>query len=1064
MTTTADLLQLVRFYTPADPYYYTVDNRPLGDLNNNIAIVADAVEASINASKVGAYTFGHLAQAVYGASPRYIGKREFPGGMAFRVNPGILITPRDISESDPRQFLQVAVNQNTVPFTCTAASTSMAKVYLVQARHVDPMTDETKPVAYFNRTSVRAEDSIFTGYCELGLVEGTEAPVGTEVAPNPDSGWYALFQIRVDSSTTNLTESNVINSNWQDAGTGGGGGNGGGSTFSVTVAASNNNPTCTYNAGGNCSNNVTLTATATGGSGTYVYTWNQVTGTTTGVTYPSGTTGSSIQVSRSANSSATCTFKVTVTDTVYNASTTGEVTVSFNHTVNQGTDLGGSLSAAGPLTCTYITGETGCNASTTVTCNATGGTGSYTYNWTASGVAIVSGQGTNQVTISYTGSVYGQYVTLQCSINDGVSTFTAEASGLQAYPIGPFSVTIPSTASDSCTYTSGTCSTNVSLTATPINGAGSLTYLWEKVSGAGSITGGQGTATVTIGNTSANSDNGVYRVRVTDGNGRQVYSNSCTVAFTHTMVASLSASAPSNVTAACSFSTGATCDASNTVTCTASGGTPPYTYNWVKLSGNGSITGGQGTDTATISRTGNSDTTGVFKCIVTDSASASVDSNNVTYYFAYTASTPLSAGVPATKSAACNYQSPPNSSCQASTTITAVPVGGTGNYTYSWTKVSGTGGITGSSTSASVVVANTSGASGAPFTGVFRCTVSDGVTTSSGNCTVTFGHTQDLAISVPSSSSTSCTYVVGQGTYCTNLTNITAAASGGNAPYTYSWARVSGVGSISSGGSSATVSVSNTSGSTGTGVFRCTVTDASSNSVSGDCTVTFTHTATVAPLVVSISGGDAFCSGTAPAGCTASRTLTASVSGGRSPYSYSWAKVSGSGTILSGTGTSQSSTVQNAFTSTGSTSGTFRCTVTDADSRTAFKDFTVGFSSNVTPQPVTVSISGSTYDICSTSAPSQLCTASVTVTGTPSGGVAPYAYSWAKISGGSTMTLVSPASQSTVISRRVSSNTPESGVFRCTITDSVGTSGHADVTITLEKTYFQSWDPPLQIP
>ena len=81
------------------------------------------------------------------------------------------------------------------------------------------------------------------------------------------------------------------------------------------------------------------------------------------------------------------------------------------------------------------------------------------------------------------------------------------------------------------------------------------------------------------------------------------------------------------------------------------------------------------------------------------------------------------------------------------------------------------------------------------------------------------------------------------------------------------------------------------------------------------------------PLSVSVPGSFRF------SPTTETHTLTATPSGGTTPYTYAWTKVSGSGSITGSTTTS-STTVSMLSNS----SGTYRCTVTDNVSDTAFDD------------------------------------------------------------------------------------------------------------------------------
>lgn len=65
------------------------------------------------------------------------------------------------------------------------------------------------------------------------------------------------------------------------------------------------------------------------------------------------------------------------------------------------------------------------------------------------------------------------------------------------------------------------------------------------------------------------------------------------------------------------------------------GGTPPYTYLWTRVSGNTEVGPIDGTSSSTqfsayFSGYGFYST--VYKCVVTDAAAASVDSNNINIY------------------------------------------------------------------------------------------------------------------------------------------------------------------------------------------------------------------------------------------------------------------------------------------------------------------------------------------------------------------------------------------------------------------------------------------------
>lgn len=71
-----------------------------------------------------------------------------------------------------------------------------------------------------------------------------------------------------------------------------------------------------------------------------------------------------------------------------------------------------------------------------------------------------------------------------------------------------------------------------------------------------------------------------------------------------------------------------------------------------------------------------------------------------------------------------------------------------------------------------------------------------------------------------------------------------------------------------------------------------------------------------------------------------------------------------------------------------------------------------------------------------------------TLTATPHGGLSPYTYSWTTVTSSDPMTIVSPTLASTVV--KGPDSTSSTATFRCTVTDSLGVTAHADVSGTFE--------------
>ncbi len=206
----------------------------------------------------------------------------------------------------------------------------------------------------------------------------------------------------------------------------------------------------------------------------------------------------------------------------------------------------------------------------------------------------------------------------------------------------------------------------------------------------------------------------------------------------------------------------------------------------------------------------------------------------------------------------------------------------------------------------------------------------------------------------------------------------TATAGGGISPYSYSWAP--------SGGNNATA--------TGLSAGSYTVTITDDNGCTDTANVTITEPAA---LVASASvNSNVSCNG----GSDGSATV--SVSGGASPYSYSWAPSGG-----------------NNATATGLSAGSYTVTITDDNGCTDTANVII-----TEPAVLNATITASTNASCPGSSDGS---ATVSV----SGGALPYSYSW------------SPSGGSNATATGLSADT-----YTVTVTDGNGCTDTANVTIT----------------
>ena len=615
----------------------------------------------------------------------------------------------------------------------------------------------------------------------------------------------------------------------------------------------------------------------TGGTGAYTYSWS-----------PSGFTGNT------ATGLSAGSYSVLISDA-------NNCTNTQNFTITEPTLL--TLTAS--TTSTTCSGNTG-----TASAVVNGGIGPYTYTWSPSGgnTASVSGLGGGTYTVSVndangctanTSAFVFQPVSFSVTIStnsvscnlgsDGSATATLiggigpftyawlpsggisnTASGLSS---GNYSVTVtdpngcnfitstsitqPSAITATITSTNILCNggSNGTASVTAIGGTGTYNYLWAPSGGSLS---------------SANSlTAGAYSVTITDANG-------CSSISTTTIL-------QPNVLSLSTATTAINCNGgtNGSAAVTATGGISPYTYNWVGGSTNSIITNlPAGTYTVNV-----------------------VDVNGCTQSTTATVSQPPSISI--------NISSSPAACGLSNGSATAVVTGGVSPYSYTWspsgittltanglsagnytlnvsdanncsnfatTTVINTGNVSVSVTNTNVscnggsdglALANASGGN-LPYdfswsngsltatasnlmAGVYTVTVTD-----NNNCvqTATITINQPSPVVVVSTATTICS---GQ------TAVLSASASGGTAPYSFSW-------------DSALPQQNNTI--TISPILTNTYAVIAIDSKNCPSTV-FTTTATVLPPLQVNAVGATICVGN-------SANLTASASGGNNNYIYNW--------------------------------------------------------------------------------------------------------------------------------------------------------------------------------
>ncbi len=654
----------------------------------------------------------------------------------------------------------------------------------------------------------------------------------------------------------------------------------------------------------------TLTATASGGLAPYTFQWDNGLG--------EGATKTVMPI-------FTTTYTVTITD-ANGCSNTAQITITVNPEVRVMATADQS---------TICVGDTA-----TLTAMASGGLEPYTFQWdnglgegavkavspaqtTTYTVTATDANGcsnTAQVTITLFPNItaniaadqnsicIGDTVTLNVNVDGGIQPFDfVWDNGLPAGQTQVISPTQTTTYNVTITDANG-CSakaqTTITVNAQPtVDASASDATICEGTSTTLTATGQGGTPPYTFSwdnnlgegqnQTVSPTTTTLYSVTLTDVNG-------CTATDTISIIVN-----PTPEAAIDADRTTVCAGQSATLTATATGGTAPYTFNWDN---------GLGTNSIQIVTPAQTTT---YTVTVTDANGCS-DTAQITI----TVTPPPTVEITASNDTICLGQS---------TTLTANVTGGNAPYIFEWDNNLPNG--------QTQMVSPTQ-------TTTYRVTVTAADGCGSATAQITIVVNPIPAVAASANDSTIC---------AGDQVTLSAAGSGGTAPYTFSWS-----GELGNGQTRIAFPEDTTT-------FTVTITDANG------CTNTDAVTINVNPTPEATIDADrtSVCRGQ-------SATLTASAEGGATPYTFNWSN---------GLGTNPTQVVTPNQTTT------YGVTITDANGCSGTDAITI-----VVTEPPVVQISADRTTICQ--GDSAILTATVT------GGFPPYEFIWSDgITTGSTLVV-----------------------------------------------------------
>lgn len=265
------------------------------------------------------------------------------------------------------------------------------------------------------------------------------------------------------------------------------------------------------------------------------------------------------------------------------------------------------------------------------------------------------------------------------------------------------------------------------------------------------------------------------------------------------------------------------------------------------------------------------------------------------------------------------------SSTASATTTTATVSGNTGTLSYAWTVPSGSA-VTISAGSASATPTFSATLTGwdQTVTETASLKVTDAGSGKVGYAIVVITFSTPAQPLVSISPSPSINTESGAGTWSATAT---ATATGGVGTFSYAWSRLVGSRISVSGGQTATFSTALQTAENFTEVFQVTATDTAGNVATAQVNVSFTDPTLPFTLSVSPTSVNNTYKGAAH---TFTFSITATASGGHTPYTYAWTLAGGINTTITSGATTATVTISDNVSYCNFNSSTATIKVTDA--------------------------------------------------------------------------------------------------------------------------------------
>ena len=205
-------LSEIRYYTAFDPYFYTVDNRPLQDIETNLVKLgsqgADSARRAALFNQLGTSSaYGNLF-SVGGTYSAYLtGLPITLSGTSLTVGAGAVYFNDAINAEISTQVLKQAVLVTPQVINLTAPGAGLVKNVLIQAelRNLTDSNMARSTLPFMDATNPLLGCTLLNAELVISVKQGADATLGSQVTPTVDAGKIELFVLTYNSTVANST-------------------------------------------------------------------------------------------------------------------------------------------------------------------------------------------------------------------------------------------------------------------------------------------------------------------------------------------------------------------------------------------------------------------------------------------------------------------------------------------------------------------------------------------------------------------------------------------------------------------------------------------------------------------------------------------------------------------------------------------------------------------------------------------------------------------------------------------------------------------------------------------